>query len=77
MVVGHGLKLVLIGVAIGLVAASILTRLMESLLFDISATDPATFVAIPVVLVVAATLASYIPARRATRIDPLRALRYE
>jgi putative ABC transport system permease protein len=77
MVVGHGLKLVLIGVAIGLVAASILTRLMESLLFNISATDPATFVAIPVVLVVAAVLASYIPARRATRIDPLRALRYE
>jgi predicted permease len=77
MIVGHGLKLVLIGVAIGLLAASILTRLMESLLFGISATDPVTFVAIPVLLVGAATLASYIPARRATRIDPLRALRYE
>lgn len=77
MIVGHGLKLVLIGVAIGLVAAYILTRLMQSLLFGISATDPATFVAVPVVLVAAATLASYIPARRATRIDPLTALRYE
>ena len=77
MVVGQGLKLVLLGVGIGLVAASVLTRLMESLLFGISATDPATFVAISVVLVAAATLASYIPARRATRIDPLIALRYE
>jgi predicted permease len=77
LVVGQGLKLALIGVAAGLAAAFVLTRLMESLLFGISATDPATFVAIPVVLVAAATLASYIPARRATKIDPIIALRYE
>ncbi len=77
LIVGHGLKLTLIGVVIGLAAAFVLSRVMESLLFGITATDPATFVAIPLVLVAAATLASYVPARRATRIDPVIALRYE
>ena len=77
LIVGHGLKLTLIGVVVGLAAAFVLSRVMESLLFGITATDPATFVAIPFVLVAAATLASYVPARRATKIDPVMALRYE
>jgi putative ABC transport system permease protein len=77
MVVGQGLKLVLVGVAIGLAAAFALTRVMSSLLFGVSATDPATLAAISLLLISVAALASYIPARRATRVDPLIALRYE
>ncbi len=77
LVVGQGLKLVLIGIAIGLVAAFVLTRVMSSLLFGISATDPTTFIAISLVLISVAVLASFIPARRATKVDPMIALRYE
>ncbi|HVQ37324.1 MAG TPA: ABC transporter permease [Pyrinomonadaceae bacterium] len=77
LTVGHGLKLVLIGVVFGLAGAFMLTRLMTSLLFGIGATDPGTFAAISVILVSVALLASYIPARRATKVDPLTALRYE
>jgi putative ABC transport system permease protein len=77
MTVGHGLKLVGTGVVIGLVAAMIVTRVMSSLLFGISATDPVTFLSITLVLVSVAIAASYIPALRATRIDPMLALRYE
>jgi putative ABC transport system permease protein len=77
LVVGYGLKLVLIGVGIGLAGALALTKVMESLLFEVSATDPLTFVAIPIVLTVVALLSSYIPARRAMKVDPMVALRYE
>ena len=77
LVVGQGLKLVAIGVALGLFAAFALTRYMSSLLFGVSATDPVTFIIISVTPVAIALLASYIPARKATRIDPMRALHYE
>jgi putative ABC transport system permease protein len=77
MVVGQGMLLALIGVAVGLAAALILTRVMESLLFGVSARDLATFLTIPLVLAAIAFLSSYIPARRATRVDPMIALRYE
>jgi putative ABC transport system permease protein len=75
MTVKQGLKLVIIGVAIGLVAAFVLTRVMTSLLFGISATDPVTFVSIPLLLMGVAMLASYIPALRATKVNPMVALR--
>ncbi len=77
LTVGHGLKLVLIGIALGLAGAFALTRLMSALLFGITATDPLTFISISVVLIAVACIASYIPARRATKVDPLIALRYE
>ena len=77
MTVGHGLRLVLTGVAIGLLAAFILTRVMSTLLFGVSPTDPVTFVSIAIVLIGSAMLASYIPALRATRVDPMFALRYQ
>jgi len=77
MTVGQGLRLVLTGVAIGLAAAFVLTRVMATLLFGVSPTDPLTFVSISIVLIGVAALASYIPALRATRVDPMFALRYE
>ena len=75
LVVGHGLALTLTGIAIGLSGAFVLTRLMSSLLYQTSATDPIAFGVSALLFTVAATLASYLPARRATRIDPTEALR--
>jgi putative ABC transport system permease protein len=75
MTVKQGLKLVGAGMVLGLLAAILLTRVMASLLFGISATDPITFIGISVVLLAVAILASYVPALRATRVDPIVALR--
>jgi putative ABC transport system permease protein len=77
LVLGQGVRLTLIGAALGLVASLLVTRALASLLFGVSATDPITFIAVPVVLALVAMLACYLPARRAMRVDPIIALRYE
>jgi putative ABC transport system permease protein len=77
LALGYGLKLVLAGIAIGFIAALVLTRVMSTLLFGVTATDPTTFALISLLLIGVAAIASYIPARRATRVNPLIALRYE
>jgi putative ABC transport system permease protein len=77
LVLGQGMKLTLLGIGIGIVAAVFLTRLMHSLLFNVSATDPLTYSAIAVLLSVVAVLACWLPARRAAKVDPMIALRHE
>jgi ABC-type lipoprotein release transport system permease subunit len=75
--VGQGLLLALIGTAAGLAGAFALTRYLRTLLFNVSPTDWLTFTTVPLVLCVVAVGASYFPARRAMRVDPMQALRYE
>ena len=77
LVVGHGLKLTSIGMGMGIIGAFVLTRFLSSLLYGVRPSDPATFLAVSFLLASVALLASYIPARRATKIDPVVALRYE
>jgi ABC-type antimicrobial peptide transport system permease subunit len=75
--VSRGMRLILIGVAIGMTLSLGLSRLLQGMLFGLTATDSATFLGVAVLLAVVALLASWLPARRAARVDPMQALRYE
>ncbi len=77
MVMAEGARIAALGVAIGVPAALLLARLMTKMLYGVSSTDPATFAAVAVAILVVALGASYLPARRAMRVDPMVALRYE
>jgi putative ABC transport system permease protein len=77
LVIQNGLKIVITGVAIGLIGACILTRVLSNLLYGTSVIDPSTFVSMPLLFILLALLASYFPARRATKLDPIIALRSE
>jgi len=74
---GQGLKLILIGVVFGAAASVWLNRLLEESLFEVTPTDATTLTSVPSLLIVVAMLASYMPARRATKVDPMVALRHE
>jgi putative ABC transport system permease protein len=77
MIVGEGMRIALIGVGIGVVAALGLTRLITKIIYGVGANDPLTFIGVAVLLSGVALIACYIPARRAMRVDPIIALRYE
>jgi ABC-type antimicrobial peptide transport system permease subunit len=77
LILGEGTRMALIGVGVGLVCALGVTRLMSSVLYGVGARDPLTFAAVGLVLTAIAVLACYLPARRATKVDPMIALRYE
>ena len=77
LVVGEGLKLTLVGITIGIGGALVLTRFLASLLYGVKSTDPLTFISVSLILTTVASLASYFPARRATKVDPMVALRHE
>jgi ABC-type antimicrobial peptide transport system permease subunit len=77
MVVAHGLRLILIGLVFGVAGALALTRFLSSMLYGVKPTDPLTFAAVAIILIAVALLACYIPARRASKVDPMVALRYE
>jgi putative ABC transport system permease protein len=77
MVLRQGMKLILLGIVLGLAASFAAMRIVASYLFGVTATDPVTFAGVPILLLIVVLLACFIPARRATRVDPLVALRYE
>jgi putative ABC transport system permease protein len=77
MILNQGMRTIVVGIVIGLAGSLVLTRTLSSLLFGVTATDPVTFAAVIALLIATALLACYIPARRATKVDPMVALRYE